>query len=490
MNIQEVKDEVKKTIHAYLAKNEFEEYIVPRERQRPVFIVGAPGLGKTAIMKQIASELNIGLLSYTITHHTRQSAIGLPFITKKTYLNQEYSITEYTLSEIVASVYEAIEIQGKREGILFIDEINAVSETLAPAMLELLQNKKFGPHLIPSGWILVSAGNPIEYNKSVKEFDAVTLDRVKRINVEPDFDVWKKYAYKLTIHSAIVSFLQIYPSKLFEMQTTPSGIDFCTPRSWEDLSIAMTMYEKLGFKVTLGLIEQYIQKSDTAKDFFRYLSLFEKYQNDYDVEAILSGKATNKTASLKSAKFDERLGVIEAMVSAMNQRAIGINESQQLIKILPSLIKSLKPLHQDQAKMFLDQYLKETKVKLDYQSTSDFERRIHQSVIKLLKKNPTLSELEDTLKNLRKEVKTRSEQLLEGINHAISFFVNVFGEGQELIAMMINLLSSHHFVLFITIFPSAMFLKYNEKLLIDKKNKQLLLEIATLENQNLDPSLN
>jgi MoxR-like ATPase len=84
MNIQEVKDEVKKTIHAYLAKNEFEEYIVPRERQRPVFIVGAPGLGKTAIMKQIASELNIGLLSYTITHHTRQSAIGLPFITKKT----------------------------------------------------------------------------------------------------------------------------------------------------------------------------------------------------------------------------------------------------------------------------------------------------------------------------------------------------------------------------------------------------------------------
>jgi hypothetical protein len=140
--------------------------------------------------------------------------------------------------------------------------------------------------------------------------------------------------------------------------------------------------------------------------------------------------------------------------------------------------------------MFLDQYLKETKVKLDYQSTSDFERRIHQSVIKLLKKNPALSELEETLKNLRKEVKTRSEQLLEGINHAISFFVNVFGEGQELIAMMINLLSSHHFVLFITVFPSAMFRKYNEKLLIDKKNKQLLLEIATLENQNLDPSLN
>lgn len=485
MNIQEVKDEVKKTIHAYLAKNEFEEYIVPRERQRPVFIVGAPGLGKTAIMKQIASELNIGLLSYTITHHTRQSAIGLPFITKKTYLNQEYSITEYTLSEIVASVYEAIENQGKREGILFIDEINAVSETLAPAMLELLQNKKFGPHLIPSGWILVSAGNPIEYNKSVKEFDAVTLDRVKKITVEPDFDVWKKYAYKLSIHPAIIYFLQVYPSKLFEMQTTPTGIDFCTPRSWEDLSVAMIMYAKLGFKTTLGLVEQYIQKSDTAKDFFRYLSLFEKYQNDYDVETILSGKASTKSAILKSAKFDERLSVIEVIVSALNQRSLVINENQQLVKMLPTLIKSLKPLNREQAKQFLDKFLNETKNKLEYQSTSDFDRRINQSLIKLIKTNPEVAELEENLKNMRKQSKNKTDFLLDGINHAFSFIVNTFGEGQELIALMINLLSSHHFVLFITMFPSPIFLKYNESLLIDKKNKQLLLEIEALGVQEV-----
>ena len=48
----------------------------------------------------------------------------------------------------------------KKEGILFIDEINCVSETLAPTMLQLLQNKQFGNHRIPDGWILVAAGNP------------------------------------------------------------------------------------------------------------------------------------------------------------------------------------------------------------------------------------------------------------------------------------------------------------------------------------------
>ena len=89
-----------------------------------------------------------------------------------------------------------MEETGLSEGILFIDEINCVSETLAPAMLQFLQCKTFGNHAIPDGWVIVAAGNPPEYNKSVRDFDVVTLDRVKKIPVEPEFDVWKEYAYK------------------------------------------------------------------------------------------------------------------------------------------------------------------------------------------------------------------------------------------------------------------------------------------------------
>lgn len=105
--------------------------------------MGPPGIGKTQIMEQIARECEIGLVAYTITHHTRQSAIGLPFIREKEYSGQTYSVTEYTMSEIIASVYEKIEQTGNKEGILFIDEINCVSETLAPTMLQFLQCKMF-----------------------------------------------------------------------------------------------------------------------------------------------------------------------------------------------------------------------------------------------------------------------------------------------------------------------------------------------------------
>ena len=61
-------------------------------------------------------------------------------------------------------------------------------------MLQLLQNKTFGSHRIPEGWLIVAAGNPPEYNKSVRDFDIVTLDRVRRIDVEADLTVWKQYA--------------------------------------------------------------------------------------------------------------------------------------------------------------------------------------------------------------------------------------------------------------------------------------------------------
>ena len=85
MDIKRAKQEIKDSIEAYLAKDEFGEYLIPAIRQRPILLMGAPGIGKTQIMEQIARECKVGLVSYTITHHTRQSAVGLPELVHRTY---------------------------------------------------------------------------------------------------------------------------------------------------------------------------------------------------------------------------------------------------------------------------------------------------------------------------------------------------------------------------------------------------------------------
>ena len=222
MNIKQAKDDIENTVRLYLKRDEFGEYRIPVVRQRPIFLLGAPGIGKTAIMEQVAQELGIALVSYSMTHHTRQSALGLPFISHREYQGMEYDVSEYTMSEIIASVYEVMEKSGIREGILFLDEINCVSETLAPSMLQFLQYKVFGRHRVPDGWVIVTAGNPPEYNKSVREFDVVTMDRLKVLEVEADYKAWKDYARQKRLHGAILNFLELKKDDFYRMKLCDS----------------------------------------------------------------------------------------------------------------------------------------------------------------------------------------------------------------------------------------------------------------------------
>ncbi len=320
MDIKRAKQEIIDTVQAYLRKDARGQYVIPSYRQRPVMLMGAPGIGKTAIMEQVARDCNIGLVSYTMTHHTRQSALGLPYIDKKTYQGKEYSQTSYTMSEIIASVYEKIEATGCPNGILFIDEINCVSETLAPVMLQFLQCKTFGNAKVPEGWVIVAAGNPPEYNRSVREFDVVTLDRVKMIHIEPDYNAWKQYAYENNIHGAIMAYLEAKQENFYSIKNTVDGKQFVTARGWEDLSNIMLVYEEMKISIDAQLIEQYVQDPAIAVDFANFLELYYKYEKAYNIDDIINGNyADGLVKKIKEGAFDEKISVVGMIISRLNK---------------------------------------------------------------------------------------------------------------------------------------------------------------------------
>ncbi len=362
MNMQEAKADIKNTIEIYLKKDEFGDYRIPLVRQRPIFLLGAPGIGKTAIVEQIAQELHLALVSYSMTHHTRQSALGLPFIQQKTYDGRPYDVSEYTMSEIIASVYETMEASGIREGILFLDEINCVSETLAPAMLQFLQYKVFGRHQVPEGWVIVTAGNPPMYNKSVREFDIVTMDRLKIMEVEADYKAFKAYAAERGVHPAILSFLELHPDFFYHVEATGKGKSYVTARGWEDVSQIITLYEESGLKVEESLVGQYLRNEAIVREFCAYYDLYQKYKSDYQIRDILSGHVSEETGKkARQASFDERLSLLGML---LNQVLHDMREAVQTSDYLQVLLPGLRSLKEAEDILTRLEQLTQTREKL------------------------------------------------------------------------------------------------------------------------------
>ena len=343
MNIQEAKLEIARTYRAYIKRKPDGSHRIPPEKQRPVLLIGPPGIGKTAIMKQIAEETGCGLVAYSMTHHTRQSAIGLPFISKKEYGGAEYSVTEYTMSEIVAAIYDYMRDTGKRSGILFLDEINCVSETLSPVMLQLLQNKTFGNVPLPEDWVIVAAGNPPEYNKSVRELDMVTLDRVKHIDVEADLAIWQRYAQAQGVHPAIRTYLSVYPDHFYKIKDTDRGQLFVTARGWEDLSLMLEAYEEDGVQVGPDWFLQYLQYDEIARSFGLYYDLFTRFAGRLAGEGTSLGDLLladpNRLAACASTECLAIAAMlfhtIEGEAARLDEERLRLTRRRELLSLLP-----------------------------------------------------------------------------------------------------------------------------------------------------------
>ncbi|MCD7814208.1 MAG: AAA family ATPase [Lachnospiraceae bacterium] len=498
MNIKRAKNEIKDTIEAYLLKDEFGDYVIPQIRQRPVLLLGAPGIGKTQIMEQVARECGIGLVSYTITHHTRQSAIGLPFISRQEFDGQEIPVTEYTMSEIVASIYKKMKTTGLREGILFIDEINCVSETLAPAMLQFLQCKTFGSHEIPQGWIIVAAGNPPEYNKSVREFDVVTMDRVKKIEVEPDYAVWKEYAQKEQVHSAVISYLDTRPGSFYKMETTVDGRKFATPRGWEDLSTMLKVYETLGKEMDREVVIQYIQHERIARDFANYLELYRKYQMDYQLDAVLAGHIDEVLLKKAAhAPFDERLSVVNLLLArCRNCFATQIRQEEANLLLFEQL-KRLKEtgFHAnnglaDQIEPFAQEYEQKKTAGL---LSREEDRRYRQAAEKLEAWNHNLQasglqEPEDAFDWIKEQFDREQDALDESfekagamLEHAFDFIEAAFGSGQETVIFVTNLNTDYYCIRFLQQYDCERYYRYNKELLFEERSRSIETRLKELE---------
>ena len=498
MNIRQAKEQIEFAMRAYFSKDEYGRYCLPSARQRPMFLMGPPGVGKTAIMAQIASELNVALLSYSMTHHTRQSALGLPFIVQKTYGEREYSVSEYTMSEIIASVYDLMEETGKREGILFLDEMNCVSETLLPVMLQFLQYKVFGRHRVPEGWIIVAAGNPPEYNDSVRDFDMAIWDRVRRIDVEPDFSVWRKYAADTGTHPAVLSYLDGHRENLYSIRSTVDGKQFVTMRGWSDLSDVMFLYEGRGLPVDEALIGQFLQDKGIAKDFAVYYDLFKKYRGDYPIAAILDGGADEKMiVRAKDAPFDERLAVIALLMEEASVRCQKVMLRELALgRLLGEVVSLGDALRRAPSGMIgsIDETIAQKREALYREkqagSLSRREETIAEGVIALYGKlraavqkkdisdaTGAIAAVQKICTAEKKEISAEAAAAGQALANAFAFLEAAFGEGQEILLFVTELTENFWTSQYIAKFGCERYFAHNKELFFYERQREIVQQI-------------
>lgn len=495
MNIQQAMEQIRGAVCAYLSKDEWGAYRIPRQMQRPIIMLGPPGVGKTAIVAQVASELGINYVSYSITHHTRQTALGLPYIVERTYGGRSYQVSEYTMSEIIGAVHEARERTGVAEGILFLDEVNCVSETLAPAMLQFLQYKKFGQHELPEGWIIVTAGNPPEYNRSAREFDPAMMDRMKCMHVEPDVDVWLNYAASHGVHPAIIGYLEAKPESFYLVRAGMQGMRLVTARGWEDLSRMVLAYEAEGLAVDEELVSQYLQDEETCRDFTLHYELFCKYRDEYRIADILEhGSDDVFVGKAAAAPFDEKMAVVGLLADALCSR----------VHAADTLLEALKGVRAD---------IVDARAALEAGDASALDARI-QAVgdVAALRATQSLepSECERlaVLARVQREVASASmqgtglydaarlvfngecarqtsaaAQAERAMDHAFAFIDAAYGpQSQEGLVFTTRLTANPPVLTFVSQRGVQSFLAHNKELLVDDKIAQLREELAALED--------
>lgn len=288
--VEKAKEAIKHAIRGYLYRDAEGNYVMQERNRLPLYLEGAPGIGKTEIVEQISREMGLGFVSFSLVHHTRNSLLGLPVIEE---LGNGDKYTSYTMSEIIAKVLESVE-QGNQEGILLLDEFPCMSETILPAMLAFLQTKNIGLHRLPEGWVIVLCGNPPQYNRSARKFDSAILDRIRKMEISFDADCFIRYGREKGLEEDVIHYLELHPAHAYRCQENNGEKELVTCRGWENLSHAYGLYRSLGQEIDGEFIRQFIKSEEICDSFLQYVRQCQSGITSGEMDEILQGRGFEK----------------------------------------------------------------------------------------------------------------------------------------------------------------------------------------------------
>ena len=236
---------------------------------RPVFIWGAPGIGKSSIVEEFADSLGLSCVSLLGSQLAPEDIIGVPQIIE----GKSIFCPPRTIAR-------------DEPYCLFLDELNACSQEVQKAFYSLIHDRRIGEYHLPEGSIVIGAGNRAQDNAIVKPMSSALVNRMFHIELTASHKEWLKWAGQSGIHPYIIEYIGLRPDHLWR-QPPKTEEPFSTPRSWHILSDAMKSYGEDINEVQIKVLASGCLSPNHAVQFAAFIK---QIRNHHTLAAIIKGE--------------------------------------------------------------------------------------------------------------------------------------------------------------------------------------------------------
>lgn len=204
-----------------LTTHELVPFLVDVATVRPVFIWGAPGIGKSSLGAKFAADVGMECVSLLGSQLAPEDLMGVPRI--------EDDVTRFFPPSLIAR---------KEPYVLFLDELNACTPDVQKAFYSLILDQRVGEYTMPPGSVVIAAGNRAQDGAIVRTLPSPLVNRMIHVHLEPKLSDWLNWAKSVEVHPWIIAYLEERPGSLWN-EPSKDQTPFSTPRSWHMLSDAL-----------------------------------------------------------------------------------------------------------------------------------------------------------------------------------------------------------------------------------------------------------
>lgn len=185
----------------------------------PLMIWGAPGIGKSDLVREAAAVQDYPLIDLRLSQLEPTDLRGIP-------LHDNGKVRWAPPDELPD------EFRDGPHGVLFLDEINAAPPPVAAAAYQLILDRRLGAYRLPEGWSMVAAGNRLDDRGINYVMPAPLANRFMHVHLQADVQAWLAWAARQGIDPLLRDFLAERPEWLARFAPEPEVKAFPSPRSW------------------------------------------------------------------------------------------------------------------------------------------------------------------------------------------------------------------------------------------------------------------